>query len=175
MVNLAQAVAGAAVGWAVTKQLDKTAENATDMDESDPNVQRGRTRNRASNRADTDTGRLYEIERHNRPSEESIEGWVGTSFELSPGQTATVEITPTDGFNDRIRRLEFTREDNHDYSLRIAGTEVSSSHKYVGKPPRTVERQQKIVCEVTNNTSSTDTTIDFEAEVWGEPVDGGRW
>lgn len=176
MVSFKGAAAGAAIGWFVTRQLDQADNGGEENQEpTSSNTTPGGQNIPEGMKTPDELAALYELEARNRPTRDSVEGWVGTTInDLSPGATATIKIRPTKGHHVQVERLEFTREDNHDYDIRIAGSTVSNSHKYVANPPRKVTHGKPIVCKVTNNTGSRTPDIDFEGEMWGWATDSGR-
>lgn len=112
--------------------------------------------------------RLVEMEERNQPGPEDKDAYSSATITLSDGETATVTVEPSEGFNLRVKRIHFDKRNDHDYTLNVGGDITSVSHvaKYV--KPKLVSQSDRVIAEVTNNSGSS-TVIDFEMEAWAEP------
>lgn len=187
MVNLAQILISTSAGIVAEDVIRGSGESKQNGSESPPTNSEGNTPRRDGTQQQANEGVVRELEelnrreRRNEPTYDSIDAWVGTTVNnLSAGGTATITITPTNGHELYVKRLEFTRQDNHIYTMEIGGVTVETDfHKWKATTPRRVNRGQPIVARVENNTdqsnvSNKTTDIDFEFEGWGRPTNQGR-
>lgn len=115
--------------------------------------------------------KLIEIESKNKPTTGDKDAYASAVVSLDAGQTAEVTVEPLDGYNLRVKRIEFDRRDNHDYTLNVGGDVTSVNHRAKYTSPKLVSQSDRVMAVVTNNGSST-TTFDFEMAAWAEESSG---
>lgn len=113
--------------------------------------------------------RLADIESIQGPGPEDKDAYADASFSLNDGETATVTVTPDDGFNLRVKVIYFDRKADHDYTFNVGGEVTSVTHQTKYTKPKLVSQSDVVLAEVTNNSGSS-TVIDFEMEAWAEAV-----
>lgn len=165
------AALGAMVAWGVTRKLDEQVAKSDGA--GGEGVSQMEPREGISDGVEEQLSDLYGLERRHRGGRDAIDGYVGATVEaLSPGGTATVRITPTSGHELMVKSLEFDRRDDHDYEFLIGGNRRSENHRVKLSNPRRVQRGKPVLAKVTNNGTS-DSTFDFEGEMWGIPTKNG--
>lgn len=113
--------------------------------------------------------RLAALEETQQPRPEDKDAYASAVIELGDGDTATVTVTPDDGFNLRVREIYFDRKADHDYTFNVGGDISSVTHRAKYSKPKLVSQSDVLTAEVTNN-SGSNTVVDFELEAWAEAV-----
>lgn len=113
--------------------------------------------------------KLIEIQQQNNPNPGAIDAYASETLNLSAGATKQISITPTKGFDLKVRRAAFDRRDSHSYKISIDGEQHSVNHNYETATPRKITQGGKIVAVVTNNSGSA-SELDFEFEGWAVEV-----
>lgn len=114
---------------------------------------------------------LVDIESVNRPTPEDKDAYASSVLELSPGQTATVTVEPSDGYNLRVKRVYFDRRNDHLYEINVGGDVTSVNHRATYSKPKLVTQSDRVVAQVTNESGAT-TVLDFELDAWAEQPGG---
>lgn len=112
--------------------------------------------------------KLIEHESVTEPGVRDRDSFASATVDISPGETAVFTVEPQDGYNLRVKEVYMDRRTDHDYTINVGGDVTSVSHRAKYARPKAVLQSDRVIAEVTNNSSST-TTIDFELEAWAEP------
>lgn len=116
--------------------------------------------------------RLIDIEANRDPVPGDKDAFSSATIDLNAGETAEVTVEPQDGWNLRVKRIQFDRRDSHDYEINVAGDVTGVSHRANYTKPKKVAQSDRVLATVTNN-SGSGSTVDFEMEAWAERP-GGR-
>lgn len=111
--------------------------------------------------------RLVEIERSRDPVPGDKDAYTSSTIALNDGETAEVTVEPQDGWNLRVKRIHFDRQDDHQYEINVGGDVTSVSHRAKYVKPKKVAQSDRVLATVTNNSGSS-TVVDFEMEAWAE-------
>lgn len=112
---------------------------------------------------------LVQIQRTNNAPPEAVDSFVGETVTVADGATATVEVTPAQGFDLRVDRVYWDRRDNFSYNHVVGAIDVSNAHQADFTRPRKVTQGGKVFGEATNNSGATE-EIDYELEGWAIPT-----
>jgi archaellin len=169
MVNINTALAGAGLFLSLqqradAKQSQQEDERATDGSGDGSGPSPGIE---AQQQTTERLSALLEQQRVTEPSPSAKDAFASAVVELSPGETAEVEVTPADGTHMYVSRVAYDRRDDHDYTINVGGDVSSVAHRANYAKPKKITQSDTITATVTND-SGTTTTLDFEIEGWSE-------
>lgn len=172
MVNVKDVAVGAAIATIVGQALtsDGSDDGSTNGSDGDNNgtVEPTTTATDGGTAEGSAVDQLVEFKRKNEAPPEALDSYVGRTVDIPAGGSATVTVTPEDGYDLRVKKLYFDRRSNHSYTFVVGGNQLSENHQLVLESPRKSTQSGKIVAEAVNNASSS-STQDFEMHGWAVP------